>query len=616
MAAALLALSFVVYAPALSSEFVSDDRLAITGNEFVAEGASPLVIFSRFSWWGAARADAPGYRPLVTLSFALDRALAGLDAPGWFHTVNVVWHALVSWLVFLLGRRLLLMPRDAMFASVAFCLLPIHSEAVIWTVGRAELMAAAGFAGALCLLLDHRVRPSIAALLGACALFLGALFSKENAVTLLAAPVIAAVVLPGTSEQRKRDALALAALSATLALYLVVRAGAGPLVGQASGDLLDNPLSVLPTADRWLGAISVLGRYLALIVWPRPLSVDYSYDALGIGEGFRGDGYAVFALLALVALGYAAWRTRRQAPVFAFGFLLEAASYSIVSNTLFVVGTAMAERLFYLPTVGLCLAGAPLFTAVADAARGRGRIALAALAVAWGATVALRSLEWRTPVTLFEAAAREYPRSARAQMELATAYGQAGKTAEAEAAFRRATEIMPAYAAAWYNLGNLYARRARNDEAERAYRTTLSHAPRLVAARHNLGVLLLSMGRAPDAIEVLEGGLQGAKADPAYWMLAGDAYLAAGRNGDAAQAYGRVLDLVPEAQAARLNRGVALERTGGCETALPDYLAVVENAPSTTAVGNAVACLQRTGRMAEAAALLDRARVANRGGDR
>jgi tetratricopeptide (TPR) repeat protein len=612
----VLALSFAIYAPALRAELVSDDNLAITANELVTGPLDPVKIFTTFSWFGATRADAPGYRPLVTLSFAVDRAISGLDAT-WLHLVNIVLHVFVSWLVFLLALEIGLDRTEALIASVAFCLLPIHSEAVIWPVGRAELMAAAGFAGALLLVLRYRRNGAPVTLAAAALAFVAGLFSKENAVTLLAAPPLAALLLPGGPQARRRDAVAAGVLLAALGCYVAMRASAGDVVGSAAGDRLDNPLTALSTPSRLVAAVSVLGRYLTLTVWPHPLSVDYSFDALAIGPGFRGDAYVAFALVVCATVAVWAWRQRIERPGVTFAAGIAAATYSIVSNVALVIGTAMAERLFYLPTVGLCLAASPLLARGARAARARGAYVLCAVALACGAVVFARAREWRTPVALFEAATRAYPRSARAQMELGTAYGHVGRADDAVTAFRRATEVMPEYAAAWYNLGNLYARRGAFDTAIESYRTALAHAPRLAAARFNMALALLSSGHSAEAVEELKTAAVTAPGDPEIAMTLGDAYLASGRNAEAAEAYGRVLQIEPRALVARMNRGVALERSSGCNAAIDDYLAVVDAQPrNSTAIGNAVACLRKLGREADAQRLMASGRVANQGDGR
>ena len=103
--AAALALTFAAFGNGLSSEFVSDDTNCIVENEHVVGPLDARAIFSQFSWWGSGRADSPGYRPITTLSFALNHAAVGLT-PFSYHVTNFVLHALVVWLLFALSRSL------------------------------------------------------------------------------------------------------------------------------------------------------------------------------------------------------------------------------------------------------------------------------------------------------------------------------------------------------------------------------------------------------------------------------------------------------------------------------------------------------------------------------
>src|SRR6185369_2760315 len=152
----------------------------------------------------------------------------------------------------------------------------------------------------------------------------------------------------------RRDLVATAAMAAALAVALLLRSATGAGTGaEASGSLLDNPLSLLPGGTRLLGALAILGRYVALTLWPARLSVDYSYDALAIGPGFVASADTAIALGFLAAAAWAAFRAPGRRNIVVVGLGLAAASFSIVSNTVLVLGTIMGERLFYLPTAGL-----------------------------------------------------------------------------------------------------------------------------------------------------------------------------------------------------------------------------------------------------------------------
>jgi tetratricopeptide (TPR) repeat protein len=616
LATVLVVLAVLAFIPAVEAPFVSDDKLAVIANEYVVDGRSAFEIFSNFSWWGSLRGDAPGYRPLVTLTYAWNWAAAAGN-PLSYHIVNLVLHALVVWLTFLLALRLGLDDGAAFAAAALFAILPIHSEAVIWTVGRAELMAAAAWATSLLALLDYRRKGSGASLALAGVALLAGLFCKENAITVLAAPVVLAVVMPLPERRRRRDLIAIGVLALAVVVYFAIRAASGPVLPGKAPDSLDNPLSGLDMFERIAGAAALAGRYLWLTIASGPLSVDYSYNALGISEGFSGDRYTLFGVASIVGLTIWAIRERKTNPVITVSLCMAAAAYSIVSNSILLIGTIMGERLFYLPTLGLCLAVAPALDAAAKSASGRGAWGLIALGLAALVLDWQRALVWNDPVTLFESAAAAHPNSARAHMELGSAYGAAGRPDDAIAAFSRSVAVKPNYASAWYNLGNLYARSGRHDEAIENYKTALEHAPKLTPAWFNLGMVYRITGKPAMAQGAFAQATEIAPGDGESQMAYGDTLLSLGRNREAADAYTAALDAGISPGLAGVNRGVARERIGGCEAALPDYLAVARQLPGHgTAVANAVNCLRRVGRENEVEQLLARARVANRNSGR
>ena len=96
-----------VYANSLGGALLYDDVNAIRNNPFVRTG-DVAGILTEPSWWGSARG--PLWRPLTTLTFALDHALHGL-APLGYHVVNVGLHALVSVLLLAVFAAVTAAPR-------------------------------------------------------------------------------------------------------------------------------------------------------------------------------------------------------------------------------------------------------------------------------------------------------------------------------------------------------------------------------------------------------------------------------------------------------------------------------------------------------------------------
>src|ERR1051326_6874715 len=79
-------------------------------------------------------------------SWALDYRVS--SSPHWFHAVNVLWAAVAASLFALLACDLA-GPAIGLIVGLLFAVHPVHVEAVANVVGRAELMAAAGYALAL-----------------------------------------------------------------------------------------------------------------------------------------------------------------------------------------------------------------------------------------------------------------------------------------------------------------------------------------------------------------------------------------------------------------------------------------------------------------------------------
>lgn len=93
---------------------------------------TPLFTLLSHDFWGypiASNESHKSYRPLATLSFRWNRQLHGMWAPG-YHVVNVLLHALVSCLYFILCERLLGKGWTSVTATVLFAIHPIHTDAV------------------------------------------------------------------------------------------------------------------------------------------------------------------------------------------------------------------------------------------------------------------------------------------------------------------------------------------------------------------------------------------------------------------------------------------------------------------------------------------------------
>merc|ERR1719203_1343586 len=83
------------------------------------------------------------FRPLTVLTFRLNYWLHTFDSSA-FHITNVSLHALSSLLLGMLGFWSLQLPADwSLLLAILFLAHPVHTESVLYIVGRADLLCLA-----------------------------------------------------------------------------------------------------------------------------------------------------------------------------------------------------------------------------------------------------------------------------------------------------------------------------------------------------------------------------------------------------------------------------------------------------------------------------------------
>lgn len=334
MAIALVAA--LCYANAAANGFTLDDRWIILGNPLVASLSGVWRAFGSPYWPNGLVGQ---YRPLVVASFAIDWAVAHGGA-WWFHVVNIGWHVAATVLVWRLARQLL--PEvGAIAAALIFAVHPVHVEAVSSTVGRCELMAATFVLAGL---LAHRQGQR-----AAIAWYALALLSKESGIVMLGLAVCHDVLLTeGRWETLRARRRLYAGYGVAIVAYVCLLAWVF-----RGGKVVEVPSVVwwgATPVDRWLTVLRIVPEYVRLMVWPWNLAIDYTPGTMTLVRTIT-PMVILGAVILVAATGIVIW-TWRRAPVVAAGILWFAIAMSPVSNVFFASGIALAERTFYLPSVG------------------------------------------------------------------------------------------------------------------------------------------------------------------------------------------------------------------------------------------------------------------------
>jgi tetratricopeptide (TPR) repeat protein len=588
-AVVVFAAAFLAYAANLGNGFVYDDRFVVERNPLVQSLDFWGLVST--SYWGEI-VDAGLYRPLTLLSFGVNRALGA--SPFGFHLVNDLLHAFASVLLLMTAGALGLSRAGSLAAGLLFALHPVQSEAVEAIVGRADILAVGFTLGAMVLFL----RKANPLLVGAS--FLLALLSKESAA--FAIPLFAVL---------GSDAFRLASVGGAAAFYLGLRRWAlgGLGIGGREIGFLDNPLADAGLAERLLAAPALLLHYVKLVLWPRVLSADYSYDQIPI----PAEAIDLRVLLGVAALALVLFFVLRRGLT---GFAALAFLVPLLGclHLLFPLGTLFAERLLYLPMIGAAL-GFGLVLPVLLRIRALGAAVLVVVAAASAVRLQARHRDWRDNETLFRRTVATSPASARSHFLLGAELLEKKEFQEAAGSFQKGLAIYPGHYGARMSLGQALFAAGDAAAAEAAFRLALEIEPRSEDARRGVVESALAVGRARAraedfgaARESFERALAVDPEEPSAWNYLGLVSERSGRTNEARRDYERALEIDPEHVPALVNLASVRMSAGELKGAEETYRRALALAPDSYEAWNGLGiALARQGRRDEAAEAFERA---------
>jgi len=485
----LLAAVLLVNANTLRNALTMDDDLYIVRNPQVT-ALSMRELFAPNKFTNV-------YRPFTFATFAFNWALHGAHPLG-FHLVNLLLHATITWMLYLLLQMILEPSAQAKTVALAaawlFAVHPIHTEAVASIVGRSELLAAGFLLAAWILHLRDR---EVFALI----FFLLALLSKESAVAFLG------LVLVGDYARGKyKPHLRYARIAGATLLYLgLLWRVHGGRFGPPSIAMLDNPLAKLPAGWRILNALRVAWKYAGLQVYPATLSCDYSFNQIPIYLDWRHTLPAAVAAVAAVGAWIWAVRKRRCGLVLAGGIYL--AGFAITANIILPTGTIMGERLAYLPSAGFCLLVALSWSWLKNRHRMLAWGGLAVLVAALAMRTVVRNRDWKDNLSLYSAAVRAAPGSAKMHADLGSVYMARRQLDLARPELQAALRIYPDFPDALESYGLLESWTGNYEAAgwmmEKALYTSQRDNPNYDFMAVNLAALLMQTGHMDGALELL-----------------------------------------------------------------------------------------------------------------
>ncbi len=626
----ILALSLLVFCNTLGNELVWDDQVVIAKNPLVAS-LDVRGIFSTAYWYPDPKLT-DLYRPVTVLSFAFNHKIGGV-APFIYHLTNVILHALNSVLAFLLLRRLTRNRSLSLAAALIFALHPIHSEAVAWVSGRAELLACFFMLSAWWVsLTDASAGPSQARgsaflrWVAAAVLYLLALLSKESALVFL--PVVwifraasfqsvqardsqrpegvkksePRPLGSGPSDPAMRDPLAyargsvffrrfpalgnilrpidlsfVAAAVCMIGLRIATLGQAGPKTADTV-PYVENPLAFSPLTTRVLTSVKLLGLYFCKMAWPLRLSSDYSFNQVPVAAFTNPIFWITLAVLTFCLI--LAVRTRFSSWI-AGGILATCAGLSMVLNLLFPTGTLFAERLAYFPLLGFSVATASLINhpRVRHFLSLPAPALLAALLVLFFVRTYERNHEWKDNRTVFFAMVRTAPESVKAHTLAGLSMAEQ-QPSVARQHFEKALQIYPEYLQARLGLAQVEINLKSYVRAETVLQDALRQDPNSREALQALAIAYRGIGKFDLALQTCDQILAGHSGDPLALTERAIALEGLKRDSEAITAFQKAIAVGADSAEIRNRLGNIYLQQKNLQAALEQFLQAAQLQPS------------------------------------
>jgi len=549
---------FAAYSNHFDNGFHFDDAHVIVNNLSIRGLHDPARFFTDAQTF-TSRPQNAVYRPLLTLSYALDYKLGGGLESRQFHVTQFALLLLLGSLLVVFFRKLFASgeatPWDrwgALAAATLFCVHTANTETVNYLSARSSLVATLGVVASFVIYLcwPHGRRTYLYLL----PMLIGGL---AKPLTVMFAPLLFVFVLffeQRCSLKELFGPYGPRALSEAVFRSLPASGAAGALYVFLRG--MEPSTLEYAVIDRWTYAMTqpfVWLHYFRLFLFPSGLTADTDWTWL---DSWLDPRLAAGLLFIGALIAAVAWLSRkpRLRPV-AFGLAWFAITL-IPTSSIIPLSEVYNEHRIFLPYVGLVAAAAWAVCL------GLTRIRRPAPAVVLGALLAIgvvtahgigtyrRNVVWLTEETLWKDVTIKSPRNGRGLMNYGLTLMSDGHLSEALDHFERAAEITPNYSILEINLGIVKSALGQTEQSEPHFLRALALTPDYARGHFYYAKWLVEHARAPEAVAHLERAVEGSPGDVDANRMLMDLHAAVGEFDALSEVAQNVLDIAPSDLAA------------------------------------------------------------------
>lgn len=521
----IVLLSFIIYGNSLNNEYALDDNIVVEGNKIVEKGlkAIPEIFTSRYAKDSKQEYE---YRPMVTLSFAIEKQFFGklpssqtikekqrkdkLTQANVSHFINLFVYIvscifLYKFLCLLFKNNSLILP---LIVTLLFVVHPIHTEAVSNIKSRDELFVFLGIILALIWYIRFSETNQYKYLLfGALAVFF-ALYSKRNAIMIIG---VAPAVLYYLRANYKKIGIVLLSLVVIFIASILIKRGL--LSGKATRTFMffENPLFFQGTfKDRILVGLYCSWFYLEMLFYPIKMSCYYGYNQIPMADLSYWRVWA--AILFFIPMGIYGMFKLYKRDAIGIGIVLWFGIMLGVINVFFPIVGIVADRFSYAFSLGFCIVFAVILfklfkidIALANAnskLSGNFLITVLVILVLYSGRTIARNYDWHDYMTLYTTDIEHTQESAKTHALIAnTLYPMVITEIKNNPSspniqkdinrliyhFKEATRIDSTYSSSWNNLGSVYVNYVRDYNLAITYcKKAIVYNPVYLEAHYNI----------------------------------------------------------------------------------------------------------------------------------
>ena len=593
----LALMTFAIYAQVIGHQFITlDDPTYVRENPMVNRGVTLAGLAWAFTTFHAAN-----WHPLTWISHMIDCQLFGTNA-GRHLLVNTLIHAANTLLVFYFLLRTTRARWPSALVAALFALHPLHVESVAWASERKDTLCT--FFGLLSLIayVRYAEAPSISRYARVAVMLALGLLAKPMLVTWPFVMLLLdywplrrfAAVIPSKPEEPRGERPKLTPRSPWTSLgmttkklileksplfALVIASAIITFIAQSHGGAV-RTFAAAPVAFRVSNAVVSYANYMWLMFWPNNLAVYYPLPSAGI-LAWQAIGAA---LLVIGITALCLWQ-RRGRPYLIVGWLWFLGTMVPVIGFVQVGGQTMADRYFYIPSIGLFIA---LVFGLTDLARSWRVAPLLSAGIAGGVLLILGTVtngqvqRWRDSFTLFEHTLAVTPPNLHIEHNLALAMGASGRYDEAAAHFAKALQIDPNFYDGLVGLGVTREFQGRLPEAIDYFEAAIRSKPEMPTAHVQLGHVLWKQNNDQVALEEIGRAAQLAPKDADIRADFALALQLAGRIPEAIEQFHEALRMNPNNAEAHANLGLALLASGKPEQSVLEFQTALRLNPELT----------------------------------